>query len=233
MKEHPILFCGEMVNAILNGRKTQTRRIIKPQPFLRTDGFWQLFPSKLTNRFCTWEQINNYLLEHCPYGQIGDRLWVKESWKIIGWDFEGRFTIQYRDEIKKNYEPSENEITDEQAVKYAIQCSDDCMDAGLKSDLDGNFICDGILPTMWRSPLFMPRWASRITLEIINVRIQRVQEISEDDAKSEGCLASNTGTYIFDAVDSYQELWDSINAKRDYSWESNPYVWVIEFRRMD
>jgi hypothetical protein len=182
MKYHPIIFRSEMVRAILDGHKTQTRRIIKPQPELLDT----THPSHgLLDTFIYKQEKydgSDFIAECCPYGQVGDRLWVRETF-MIGADK----TIYYRAN-------------------------------------------DNDLVTKWSPPIYMPRWASRITLEIIGIRIERVQEISLKDCLAEGYFygwdnGSNSIVY-------FQELWNSINAKRGYSWESNPYVWVLEFRRV-
>ena len=164
--EKPILFCGEMVRAILEGRKNQTRRIIKPQ--LDCD------------MFLAWQEgvIN------CPYA-VG-RLWVRESWAQ---DLENE--VFYRaDHFDK---PSTVE--------------------------------------KWRPSIFMPRWASRINLTVKNIRVERVQEITEEDARAEGCIysADPKSKYGNGYVNQYHFLWESINGKD--SWKINSWVWIIEFEK--
>jgi hypothetical protein len=214
MKERPIIFSGEMVQAILEGRKTQTRRVIKPGKYwwggfqckwygIHPGGGWHGVGSSYE------ADIPEYAKEPCgdkgfpcPYGQIGDRLWVRERW--------------WMDE-------------DEQPVIF-YTATDKWSDIPMKSSI------------------FMPRWASRITLEIINIRVERVQDISSTAAKAEGIQAlqlqdENDPSAWWEsapgvnqartAVWSFQKLWDSINTKRGYSWEPNPWVWVIEFKRID
>lgn len=164
MNEHPIIFSTEMVRAILDGRKTMTRRVINHP---------ERYEHIRECDFC------------CPYGQVGDKLWVRESF-LIKHDYKTPKGFPY---YKTNF-------------------------------------CDDKI-TKWKPSIFMPRWASRITLEITGIRVERLQEISEQDAKDEGICF-----YDDNAVDVFRELWDSINAKRGYSWESNPFVWVIEFKWM-
>ena len=196
MKEKPILFSTEMIRAILDGRKTQTRRVIKPQ-------FSKLFhivnrTAILTNRI--FRKSNQFI--YCPYGKVGNRLWVRETWR-------------------KRYS-----------------------DASIENKEDGiQYKADGLvfIQPLWKPSIHMPRWASRITLEITNIRVERVQEISEDDAQAEGCgiypeYNSMRYTFLYSEGEvssaNFRILWDSINAKRGYPWKSNPYVWVIEFKKL-
>jgi hypothetical protein len=197
MKERPILFSGEMVRAILDGRKTMTRRVIKPQPrFIESSGRWEwpIPTSKIHKGCCTsvvtasrewWEYL---MPDQFPY-RPWDRLWVRETWQNNPYG-----GIVYR------------------AGSGIVNC------AGRG----------------WRPSIFMPRWASRITLEITGVRVERVRDISESDAKAEGVTPSIVGR-DFDYLGyraGFQSLWDSINSKRGYSWASNPWVWVVEFKRV-
>ena len=181
MKERPIIFSGEMVRAILDGRKTQTRRVIKPQPdHIHTFQKGILLP-----------QIGDKEIR-CPYGQPGDRLWVRETWA-------------------KN-----NPVLDAKVCYRADLMSPD-------------------LGKPWKPSIYMPRWASRITLEIVNVRVERVQEITEADVIAEGIGAFTLARGVLsdappDPRWKFIELWNSINANRGYGWEINPWVWVIEFK---
>jgi hypothetical protein len=197
MKEHPILFSGPMVKAILEGRKSQTRRVMKNHP----DGVWGV-------DICGGEDGKNSVdtgkpwwkvggingLPKCPYGQPGDRLWVRETWA-----------------------PGMN--MPQPAIYRADWPGDE---KGVR----------------WKPSIHMPRWASRILLEVTDVRVQRVQEISEEDALAEGtrCHLDIEPKNHHDCSWSYKEhfekLWDSINAKRGYGWDVNPWVWAISFRRI-
>ena len=179
--ERPILFSGEMVKAILAGRKTQTRRVVKPQP---DGGPWPNAASHI--EWCDLVADTDYYVAsgHCPYGKVGDRLWVRESWLRIGASAD----VWYK--------------------------ADDVF-------LEGS--------TPWRPSIHMPRWASRITLEIIGIRVEELRAISEEDAKREGVVAwhdTSNGTVY---KPEFRALWDSINDKRGYGWGMNPWVWVIEF----
>lgn len=207
MKERPILFSGPMVREILEGRKTQTRRVIRNVPY--GDHFGKpLIDWPLSG---IYEEVGKFWLEtqtdvddssrteiKCPYGQPGDRLWVRETWRQGESSF-GKIPANcyYR------------------ADEYA-------------QDGEG-----------WRPSIFMPRWASRIALEITKVRVERVQDIQRTDAIAEGIdpwpEMKNDGDgqpVQTDSVKEFRRLWDSINAKRGFGWDKNPWVWVVEFKRV-
>lgn len=210
--ERPILFSGAMVKAILDERKTQTRRVIKQWPTV-FDGGWPL--------------ADNRSKMVCPHGEPGDRLWCRETFANIA---------------LKGYEP---------VLFY-------------RADEDDKAVT-------WKPSIHMPRWASRITLEITEVRVQRVQEISEEDAKAEGvkphveakwwqgyhkddpllhqCAPADINgdppDWLIeakpyrdlshlnkDAKQMFRFLWDSINEKRGYGWDANPWTWAITFKRI-
>jgi len=212
MKERPILFSGPMVRAILEGRKTQTRRVVDfdrvgttkdyqvERGCFGADGFDIIEfggpQQRIIRKPWTADHIKAWL--KCPYGQPGDRLWVRETWSQV-----------------PEYKP----------VPYP----ENCPKVYYRADNDR--------PTWaerpWRPSMFMYRWASRITLEIVSVRVERLQEISENDAKAEGVKAHlelNTDGWRT-LVDDYKDLWESINSK-SHPWDSNPFVWCIEFRRL-
>ena len=212
MKERPILFSGEMVRAILDGRKTQTRRVVKPQPDCNTTALGHVGSGP-----CVVLAMRNRMYEiPCPYGQPGDRLWVKETF--------------YCDDYRYPDIPKDEQDEDlrDRMIYYRADGDDLCQQIP-ECDCDGNNV------PPWRPSIFMPRWASRITLEITGVRVERLQEISEDDAKAEGSQdAHNVMHFSFQSsIDNvyrrnYASLWDSINGKM-HPWTSNPWVWVIEF----
>ncbi len=221
--ERPILFSGPMVKAILEGRKTMTRRVIKPQP---QGDYWE--PKQLSDgRFVFSANLNppSSFPEKAfnrPYGQPGDKLWVREAyhlWAVHAKDAEviyaasdgGHCYIQLTEEAKLNA----------LHIKH----------------LDNYRGFVGYHPS-----IHMPRWASRITLEVVSVRVERVQDITEEDARAEGIygeghqwatLVKNDAKYKSTARLAFSYLWNSINAKRGYSWESNPWVWVVEFKRVE
>ncbi len=193
MKERPILFNDEMVRALLDGRKTQTRRVAK----LNASGRVKL-PGSPSNWHC--EDPDAVLA--CPYGQPGDRLWVRES---FNWS---------TDELLL---PSEPHHHCPERAAWAAQ--------NVVWRADGKRTHPEYGKALWLPSIHMPRWASRILLEITNVRVERVQEISVADAKAEGvCGLSARAEFLM--------LWESINAKRGFGWDANPWVWVVEFRRI-
>jgi hypothetical protein len=190
MKEHPILFSTEMVQAILEGRKIMTRRVIKPQPMESVfdikehsgiKGYW--IPYTIDKRLVNSNKGNrkNDCGWYCPYGQIGDRLWVRETW-----DFD------------------------------CICDNPKCNGVIYKAGYSGV-----IIPRKWRPSIFMPRWASRITLEITNIKVERVSQILNTDVTKEG----------FSKRIYFLNYWDKLNVKRGYLSEFNTFVWVIEFKR--
>lgn len=210
MKERPILFSSEMVRAILDECKTQTRRVVKPQPE------YGIIPCAWTGTL--WAEIDaqggcrcHMAPARCPYGQPGDRLWVRETFAVITGDISGKVA------------------TSLDAVEYRA---------------DGSAVGEVITSARaWRPSIFMPRAYSRITLEIVGVRCERVNEISEADAQAEGAdqefrtvVYSPAGVKDYHMPVSFRggfaNLWDEINAKRGYSWDSNPWVWVVEFERI-
>jgi hypothetical protein len=205
VRERGILFSAEMVRAILDGRKGQTRRVVKTQPQETSlDGSWARWRDAGAD---LWRNKEQYARDCCPYGQSGDRLWVRETWA-----------------------DTDETINDEPGIVYRATDPDWESMEGWK----------------WRPSIFMPRAASRITLEITGVRVERVQEISEADAMAEGVMeihtdemqqaarvAASEGRKSIGPVDYFRQLWDSINAKRGFGWESNPFVWVLEFKRIN
>jgi len=222
-KERPILFTAPMVRALLDGSKTQTRRIIKPQP----SGLPKLALHLAKRGWPEWFTDN--WRQFCKYGHHGDHLWVRESWRIGAWNENGgEIAVDY---LADNYSRREwlqvPEADDFE--KYWLQCCDDCDKAGIEADEEGQYHWEpGQSPCRIRPSIFMPRWASRITLEIINVRVERLQDISKADCIAEGMQGLNdvhAGWH-----QSYAALWESINGPG--SWDANPWVWVIEFKRV-
>jgi len=201
MKERPILFNGAMVRALLDGTKTQTRRVVKPQPsassdsaILGPDSVWRF--SHPTLRGPVSHATDDV---RCPYGQPGDRLWVRETWTHP---------------LHHSHPIALYRATDESAALAHL-------------DFD-----------RWIPSIHMPRWASRITLEVTDVRVERLNDCSEMDAMAEGMPfnASAVGTPTPgarpgpSAIAAYRGLWESINGAG--SWELNPWVWVLGFKRL-
>jgi len=206
MKERPILFSGPMVRAILDGTKTQTRRVAK----LTAGGH-----VKEPGGHRRWHPADPEAVLACPYGQPGDRLWVREGFAIDAAAHapDGHYGLTY--------------LAD-----------------GTWIEMDYSEIDERRLTPGKKYPsIYMPRWASRIKPGVQAVRVERVQDISEEDAKAEGMRAVEiftlggthphvvaTGAHItITERDAFRALWDSINAKRDHGWTTNPWVWVVEF----
>lgn len=208
MEERPILFSSEMVKAILDGRKTQTRRVVKPQPELIA-GDWFYRKRNMSYSMPNQGELETELLgiwDACPYGFVGGQLWVRETWKAEAHPLAGA-RIRY-------LAGGEKDVTgiakDNPSIKYTHKHG-------------------------WRPSIHMPRWASRITLVITGVRVERAQDISEDDAEAEGIHLlglpkEERYSHPRKHIVAFQALWDLINQKRGYSWASNPWVWVIEFK---
>jgi hypothetical protein len=243
MKEHPILFSGEMVNAIIEGRKTQTRRVIRPQPILMESGTW--YPSekpgdaknKTGLHYANEKHMRNGMpIDFSPFGQPGDRLWVREKWKISSFMEGEPIEFQY---AADGATADENEYSD--CIDYEKWYENVCfqstnqlmkMNWPLKND-DGIYSWErGNSPLPWRPSIYMPRWASRITLEIINITLERVWEMSEKDAIAEGLIPAIAGVdpnYLYRIA--YRDFWEQLNSKRGFVWDFNPWVWEIKFNR--
>ena len=212
IRERPIIMDSESVRAILDGRKTQTRRVMSGDSLSIIDRFSEPGFSKF---WIGYHDDTVCYREECPYGVPGDSLWVKETWNAL---FFNDKHILWSGDVPK-----------------AMRTKERLVDSPVYRATDN----DPEYP--WRSPIHMPRWASRITLEIVSVRVERVQEISEDDARREGVDAwfpkspellryvQEGGSYR----NGFHERWDALNAARGYPWSSNPWVWVIEFRRIE
>jgi len=243
MKEHPIIMTAESVRGILAGRKTQTRRVIKlprgEQWALRTSNFDHGEPIVFGDGDGVESDICRQVLR-CPYGYPGDRIWVKESWRPWGWR-DDEFWLEYNGGDKIIQPALEDPRLDEDkfqdwASKHSFRASQECVDAGCEMDAEGCYVWpdDGVSPVKWRTPLFMPRWASRITLEITDIRTERLQDISLEDCQREGILLKGDSHHDGSAMrDAYRKLWDSINARRGFGWDKNPFVWVIEFKLIE
>ncbi|MGP6454276.1 hypothetical protein ACTZGH_05940 [Enterobacter ludwigii] len=217
-KERGMIFNGEMVRAILDGQKTQTRRVMKPQPDpcpAPRGGHW--WPSnvfktmlhveeEMQNGKCGWGGLVG---DACPFGDVGDRIWVRETWAEAGASAPDLklYRANYPAHVPTHYEnvPPAEDIR-------------------------------------WTPSIHMPRWASRITLEITGVRVERLNDISEEDARAEGiidggCLncgepePCNCSNPAPDATDAFAYLWQSIYGQEN--WNANPWVWVIEFKRIE
>jgi len=218
MKEHPILFSGEMVRAILEGKKTQTRRVIKSTGTVSpVQSSWEEWEPGIFGSCAT---DGTTAIIKCPYGSPGDRLWVRETWAKV-WNGE---TCLHPDK------PCKGTICEGCHVEYKADSGDP-----YPGEWPPEEVCDET--PRWKPSIHMPRWASRITLEVLNVRVERVQEITAADCWAEGIRRLEDPSTPLQkssrALDDFHMLWDSINAKRGYSWESNPFVWVVEFKLLE
>lgn len=228
IKERPVLFSAPMVRAILEGRKTVTRRAVRA-------GF---NPEDLEGTLSASEcrKLYRELPQHfgasyfCPYGQPGDRLWVRETFALLG--NEDGCCIDWQDNLVKGDERDAARI-------YRASCPPG--DYGLnqipakaewKPDTEA-MEYDGA----WRPSIHMPRWASRILLEITDVRVERLQDITYEQAAAEGvhrgplrewCASDEGGTCHKYPVPAFRDLWQSVGG----DWEANPWVWVVEFKRV-
>ena len=238
-----ISFNDEMVRAIIDGRKTETRRPLKPQPEDPPEG-WYADAYNHSDRWCFWGPRGTKDSGRCtlplfkfPFGQVGDRLWVRETFclehQVEGdqpppFD-DGRPILYLRDGIECAKEDAEIWI---QPHYRATDPTPELSYYGSEEE-----------PTVrWKPPLHMPRWASRITLEITDIRVERVQEITEEDARAEGivdggCLNCGRNEPCGclnpkpDARDAFANLW--VRMYKGLGWYANPWVWVIGFGRVE
>lgn len=228
MKERPILFSGPMVRAILDGRKTQTRRVVKHQPpdDVAPIAVSHYHPTIIDRHgdqapgdeiFGASSDDGEWGCKF-PFGETGDRLWVRES-------------------ITSVRHPSDGHIIHH---VYAADGARIPRDPQLRSEFDDAMAFAHLARPSGIPSIHMPRWASRITLEITDVRAERLQSISEPDARAEGVTIEEhhmrgycAGAYRPPSIRAFHDLWDSLNAARGYGWDVNPWVWVIEFRRIE
>lgn len=217
IKERPILFSAPMVRAILEGRKTVTRRPVKGAGLVWLDNFSPEYVADPANSLC-------------PYGKPGDRLWVRETFALLG--NEDGVCIDWNDRLIKG---------DEQEAARIYRASCDRADYGLwnipdKADWKPDTE-DMLYEGAWRPSIHMPRWASRILVEITEVRVERLQEITYEQAVAEGVhrgplrewSASDEGGACHKyPVPAFRDLWQSTGG----NWDANPWVWVVEFKRV-
>lgn len=225
-KEHPILFSADMIRALLNGSKTQTRRPLKGVngageldydfrdfPLAALDRVW--FDGK--NGEAVFEcqiavdDTSDYRVR-CPFGKPGDRLWVRETWREKAWS-KADFT--------------KAGLSERPYVDSGIDYYGETLKAVFRADGDHQYF------RPWKPNIHMPRWASRLTLHITDIRIEQIQDITEEDAAAEGV---RWGTYEphecrVCARGAFMDLWDTIYESRGYGWSVNPWCWIVEFER--
>jgi hypothetical protein len=187
-----MLFSAQMVRALLNGSKTQTRRVAKHPLAMAAKRILSYHGQ--TEFDCIFEDESGGII-HCPYGKPNDRLWVREAWRVI--------------DVADCLAP--REITSAYRIWYEA-------DAPHQPGFG-----------KYRPPMFMPRWASRISLEITGVRVERLQDITVSDAMAEGYDGSIKSP-VDPSIEWYSGLWESINGPG--SWSANPWVWVIDFKKI-
>lgn len=230
MTDKPIPFSGPMIRALLDGRKTQTRRVLKPQPSYGVESVlgpeWyepevvdrrgELVPGKpCWGVYDKWGEWGTKV----PY-MPGDRLWVKEAY-TAHWGGPCNGAVEIRHGAVKQSNGSVVRLPHELDQLWAYYRAD-----GVALPLGKR---------LWQSPRFMPRWASRLTLLVTAVRVQRVQEISTDDCLAEGIDANEAGLVLVQgslpltAKAAYRGLWNHLNAKRGYGWDANPWVVAVTF----
>lgn len=210
MTERGMIFNAEMVRAILDGRKTQTRRIMAPQPADDIERCIFPNPEAIGWKSSLRHKHGSTTAHFCHYGKPGDRIWVRET-------FQGPlFDYDLMDSYCKDPTPFEK-------PEFCVYKADG-VPAPEFYDADDELHC------CWRPSIHMPRWASRILLEITGVRVERLKSISDGDAIREGCSTADmkSGDCV---ADVFARLWASIYGAE--SWNANPWVWVIEFKRVE
>ena len=218
-----------MVKAILEGRKTQTRRVVKWPDWVTAQDQEKLIHQTPPTGLAFYEDGPPVKRFTCPYGQPGDRLWVRETFVIENDD--GEYGIEaptdgspFNKTTVSDGEGGEQEAieiphfraTEPDAEIYSWAC--------IEGDCDHDGDEDECNKTRWKPAIHMPRWASRIDLEVVKIRVERLQDISEEDAKAEGIMMGETPKLEF------ENLWNAINGAG--SWTINHWVWVVEFKRM-
>ncbi|HBQ1905213.1 TPA: hypothetical protein L9X69_003440 [Klebsiella pneumoniae] len=200
ISERGMIFNAEMVRALLDGRKTQTRRPIK----WKQTRFTEIGEREDGSKW-PWSEDAEHACDFwhpCPFGAVGDRIWVREAFRVHSRAIDVATLV---------YKASERNSWTEQTRRVPVA------------------VCNKpATPEKWIPSLHMPRWASRILLEITGVRVERLRSMSQDDARAEGVIAASGP---MEAGLAFRELWDSIYGEE--SWKANPWVWVIEFKRVE
>lgn len=212
MRERPILFSGPMVRAILDGRKTQTRRAVKLRNVNGAihSAQWRFSHLGWDFHHDRAQGIYTNTITGCPYGVPGDRLWVRETWA----------SVTERDDLPARPMYEADPVLGACKVLYRASDDDGLTEQGFR----------------WRPSIHMPRWASRLTLTITDVRVERVQEISDSDVAAEGFPLSGADRASLKCSpppiaprNQFVSLWHTLNAKRGYGWTVNPWVWALTF----
>lgn len=212
-KERPIIFTAESVSAILAGRKQMTRRVLKPQPppacgVIR----YPSFDAKNSLSYATEKHFRKGVVFDFSPWRVGGLLWVKETWRPASdndlWD-----CVEYRDGTRRKPE----DLSENEGFRFSEDCNNPDTPQGNR----------------WRSPIFMPRWASRVTLEITEVRVERLTEISEEDCWAEGVIPESGVGSSIGPRPQFEKLWDSINGRKPgCAWKDSPWCWALSFKRV-
>ncbi|MGP8819562.1 hypothetical protein ACT021_02795 [Klebsiella michiganensis] len=254
MTERGMIFNGEMVRAILDGRKTQTRRKVKLNldiACLATTYDWATSLAANHYQCLTEEQIQQkaeslrgvihpVILDNgqmvsiiCPHGKPGDRIWVRETWGVVSHELDEDGRIQPWTPDRPATAINEMPFGNGYYSGHAIYAADGDFTWGDDDGYEDGRSC-------WKPSIHMPRWASRILLEITDVRVERLNAISQEDAQAEGMELTgwrptysdpDSGGEVMTPYDNFAELWSSIYGEE--SWQANPWVWVIEFKRVE
>lgn len=220
VNEVPIIFSEAMIHAIQEGHKSMTRRVVKLPRHAKLmtdiasvnpdgkDGWVAWGPRPVTDEFSMQCYPNGGGFK-CPYGKPGTRLWVRETFSL----YRG-----FADDTLPDA-PVIYRADKDGCGQYPVMLNGHCVLVNQRNP--------------WKPSIFMPRRASRIALEVTSIKVERVQDITEDDAIAEGMEIIPIGTSTWSNRQSFAILWDKINAKRGYAWASNPWVWVVSFRKID
>ncbi|HBS2295330.1 hypothetical protein [Klebsiella pneumoniae] len=236
MKERGMIFNGEMVRAILDGRKTQTRRPIK----WKQTRFTEIGEREDGSKW-PWSEDAEHTCDFwhpCPFGAVGDRIWVRETWGVVSHAFSDDGLMIDWVPDRPSTAIHEMPFGNGYYSGYAIYAADGDFTWGDDDGYEDGRSC-------WKPSIHMPRAASRILLEITDVRVERLNAISEEDAEAEGidmealydsqdcydCIANHNMTGRPTVTGAFKYLWDSIYGEE--SWKANPWVWVIEFKRVE
>lgn len=231
MKERGMIFNGEMVRAILDGRKTQTRRIMKNQPA----GDYPDTPALIRSVGGGFQWYGHYGVSsifNCPFGAVGDRIWVRETWGVVSHELDEDGRIQPWSPDRPATAIHEMPFGNGYYTGHAIYAADGEFTWGDDDGYEDGRSC-------WKPSIHMPRAACRILLEVTGVRVERLNSISLEDAQAEGMELTgwrptysdpDSGGEVWTPYDNFAQLWESIYGKE--SWQANPWVWVIEFKRI-